>query len=105
MLNFPDKMKEEYAKNTIERFQNPFIYHYLISISLNSVSKYKVRVLPTVLEYYKTYKRLPEVLILFIFQALIIFYKQLKSNNDEIKLREHRVNDDPNVITFFNNLS
>ena len=104
VLNFPDKMKEEYAKNTIERFQNPFIYHYLISISLNSVSKYKVRVLPTVLEYYKIYKRLPEVLI-FSFAALIIFYKQLKSNNDEIKLREHRVNDDPNVITFFNNLS
>jgi tagaturonate reductase len=103
VLNFPEKMKDEYAKNTLERFQNPFIYHYLISISLNSVSKYKVRVLPTVLEYYKTYKRLPEVLI-FSLAALIIFYKHQKSNNDEIKLREHRLNDDQEVINFFSDL-
>jgi tagaturonate reductase len=104
VLNFPNEMKVEFAKNTIERFQNPFIKHYLLSISLNSISKYKVRVLPTVLEYHKMYNRLPKVLV-FSLAALIIFYKNKYANIDKIELREYEVNDNPDVITFFKDLS
>jgi tagaturonate reductase len=104
VLNFPDEMKVEFAKNTIERFQNPFTKHYLLSISLNSVSKYKVRVLPTLLEYHKIYNRLPKILT-FSLAALIIFYKNKYSNLDKLELREYQVNDDPDVINFFKDLS
>jgi tagaturonate reductase len=64
----------QFANDVLERFQNPFIRHELISISLNSISKYKVRVLPSVLEFIKRKKSLPEKLI-FSLAALIRFYK------------------------------
>jgi tagaturonate reductase len=103
VLNFPDEMKIAFAKNIIERFQNPFIKHYLLSISLNSVSKYKVRVLPTLLEYVKANNRLPKVLT-FSLAALILFYKNQYSTVDKIQLREYQINDDPDVISFFKGL-
>ena len=37
-----------FAKAVFERFANPYIKHYLSSIALNSVSKFKVRVLPSI---------------------------------------------------------
>ena len=64
----------QFAHDVLERFQNPFIRHELISISLNSISKYKVRVLPSVLEYVKRKNTLPDKLI-FSLAALIRFYK------------------------------
>ena len=39
------------AESVIERFKNPYIKHYLSSIALNSVSKFKVRVLPSIEEF------------------------------------------------------
>lgn len=64
----------QFANDVLERFQNPFIRHELISISLNSISKYKVRVLPSVLEFIKRKNTLPHKLI-FSLAALIRFYK------------------------------
>lgn len=46
-----------FADSVCERFENPFIDHALSSICLNSVSKWKNRVLPTVLDAVKTGKR------------------------------------------------
>lgn len=63
-----------YANSVVERFGNPYIKHYLSAISLNSVSKFKVRVLPSILEYIKRYDKMPETLI-FAFAKLIEFYK------------------------------
>ena len=37
----------DFAASVLERFANPFIRHRLVSISLNSVSKFAARVLPT----------------------------------------------------------
>lgn len=64
----------QFANDVLERFQNPFIRHELISISLNSISKYKVRVLPSVLEFIKRKNTLPAKLT-FSLAALIRFYK------------------------------
>src|SRR6478609_5500042 len=47
---------QQFANDVIERFKNPFIRHELSSIALNSVSKYTVRVLPSVLKYYEINK-------------------------------------------------
>lgn len=72
----------EYANNVFERFANPYIKHYLSSIALNSVSKFKVRVLPSITEYIKRYNKMPETLIC-AFANLIKFYKTDMPNDDK----------------------
>lgn len=73
-LDLPEEELKEYADNVIERFKNPYIKHYLSSIALNSVSKFKVRVLPSIEEYIKRFGKYPEKLM-FSFAKLIDFYR------------------------------
>ena len=80
-LDLPREELIEYADNVITRFSNPYIRHMLISIALNSVSKFKVRVLPSILEYIKRYNKMPETLI-FSFAKLIDFYMTNMTNDD-----------------------
>lgn len=84
---------DDFAASVIERFLNPFIDHKLLDISLNSVSKFKVRVLDTVIDYCNSYSALPETLV-FSLAALIAFY--LKVGNREYELR-----DSETVLNFF----
>lgn len=79
-LDLPKEELVEYANGVIERFENPYIKHYLSSIALNSVSKFKVRVLPSILEYIKRYGKMPNTLI-FAFAKLIDFYKTDMTND------------------------
>ena len=81
-LDLPKDELVEYAEGVIERFANPYIKHYLSSIALNSVSKFKVRVLPSILEYIKRYNKMPATLI-FSFAKLIDFYKTDMTNDDK----------------------
>lgn len=80
-LDLPKEELESYANSVLERFGNPYIKHYLSSIALNSVSKFKVRVLPSILEYIKRYNEMPKTL-LFSFKKLIEFYKTDMTNDD-----------------------
>lgn len=89
-LDLPYEELKDYADNVIERFKNPFIKHLCASISLNSVSKFKVRVLPSLLEYIKRKNEMPRHLI-FSLKKLIEFYKT------------DMVNDDPAVAEFMKN--
>jgi len=89
-LDLPADELDSYAKSVLERFGNPYIKHYLSSIALNSVSKFKVRVLPSILEYIKRYNKMPETL-LFAFAKLIEFYKT------------DMTNDAPEVVEFMKN--
>ncbi|MCI5604538.1 MAG: tagaturonate reductase [Clostridia bacterium] len=91
-LDLPKEELEQFANDVIERFQNPFIKHYLLSIALNSVSKYKVRVLPSVLGYIKEKGSEPKRLV-FSLAALIAFY------------RTDAANDDPAVMEFMKTAS
>jgi tagaturonate reductase len=93
-LDLPREELEQFAGDVIERFQNPFIRHELMSIALNSISKYKVRVLPSVLEYHKRTGKLPQRL-LHALAALILFYKG-EWGGEKIHL-----NDSPDVLDFF----
>ena len=70
-----------FADSVLDRFSNPFIKHYLLSIALNSVSKYKARVLPSLLEYQKQKNELPKI-ITFSLAALIAFYKGSEAKDD-----------------------
>ncbi len=65
---------EQYAAAVLERFANPFIEHRWISIALNSISKFKVRVLPSLLAYGQQQKAQPQHLC-FAFAALLLFYR------------------------------
>jgi len=80
-LDLPLEELTDYADNVFERFKNPYIKHLCASISLNSVSKFKVRVLPSLLEYIKRTGKNPENLI-FSLAKLIEFYKKGTPNDD-----------------------
>lgn len=86
-LDLPKEELLQYAQSVFTRFENPHIRHYLSSIALNSVSKFKVRVLPTIVEYKKRFGKYPKNL-LFAFKKLLEFY------------RTDMPNDDPNVMEY-----
>ena len=71
-----------FGKAVLERFSNPFIKHQLLSIALNSVSKFQVRVLPTILEYKEKFGAYPPALT-FSMAALIAFYRTDNANDGE----------------------
>ena len=71
-----------FAKSVIERFSNPYIKHMWKSISLNSVSKFSVRVLPTILDYAETNGILPKPLV-FSLACLIEYYKTNEPQDNE----------------------
>ncbi|MBX2963531.1 MAG: tagaturonate reductase [Cyclobacteriaceae bacterium] len=92
-LDLPAEELESFAASVLERFKNPFIRHELASIALNSVSKFKVRVLPSILEYIKRKDTTPSRL-LQSFAALIRFYKgrwrgEILPVNDTQDVLEH----------------
>ena len=80
-LDLPEEELKAYAEDVLTRFANPYIKHYLSSIALNSVSKFKVRVLPSITEYIKRFDKMPDTLI-FAFAKLIEFYKTDMTNDD-----------------------
>lgn len=73
-LELSEEELKEFAASVLDRFRSPFIKHYLISISLNSMSKFKTRVLPSLLDYVERKGRLPEKIV-FSLASLIYFYK------------------------------
>ena len=79
-LDLPREELTKYAKSVLVRFENPYIKHYLSSNALNSVSKFKVRVLPSILEYVRRFGKMPKRLI-FSFARLIEFYKHGEPND------------------------
>ena len=72
----------KFGAAVLERFSNPFIKHLLLSIALNSVSKFKARVLPTILEYKQEFGKYPAGLT-FSLAALIAFYRTDNANDGE----------------------
>lgn len=94
-----------FADSVFERFENPFIDHELLSISLNSVSKWKARVLPSFKDYYYNRKALPK-LITFSFAALLAFYSSCDLREDGLHAKrangdEYVIHDDRKVLEFF----
>ncbi|MBR2615118.1 MAG: tagaturonate reductase [Clostridia bacterium] len=82
-LDLPREEAVSYAESVLVRFSNPHIRHLLSAISLNSVSKFRVRVLPSILEYRRRFGHLPPHLTLS-FAKLIEFYRtpQVKDDKD-----------------------
>ena len=95
-LDLPEEELLDYADNVFERFRNPYIRHLCSSIALNSVSKFKVRVLPSILEYIKRKNAMPDTL-LTSFAKLIEFYKT-DMTNDAPDVTEFMKNSDVKTI-------
>ncbi len=85
-LDLPKEELEQFANDVIDRFRNPYIKHLLMSISLNSWSKFETRVLPSILEYVKRKGEIPQKLS-FSLAATIAFYKG-KRGEEAINLND-----------------
>jgi len=96
-LDLPKEELDYFAKAVLDRFENPFIKHLLMSISLNSNSKYETRILPSVLEYQRRNGELPKKLV-FSLAALIRFFRG-DINGKIVELREK-----PEIISMYKEL-
>lgn len=90
-INLPQDQMTAFANSVIERYQNPFIRHELMSIALNSTTKFRTRLLPTLTDYVRIKGELPKHL-LFSFAALVTFHKG-KRGEEDIALK-----DDPEYL-------
>ena len=98
---------EAFAAAVQDRFNNPFINHELMSISLNSTSKWRARNMPSLLEYAQTAGKLPPCLAMS-FAAYIAFYSsdiQALTEQGLVcrrpKGNEYTVSDDRWVLEFY----
>lgn len=80
-IDLPKDEMDAFASSVIERFMNPFIRHELMSIALNSTTKFKTRLLPTYNDYREKFGKSPKH-ILFSLASLIVFYRGKRGNED-----------------------
>lgn len=78
-IAIPYDQMVSYCNSVLERYENPFVRHLLMSIALNSVTKYKTRILPSVLQNINDLNKLPKR-ALFGLAALIVFYRGVRGN-------------------------
>lgn len=67
---------KSFANSVLERFANPTIRHELISISLNSTTKFKTRILPSLVDYVEKFESYPKGLSLSLAATLVFFRGQ-----------------------------
>ena len=98
---------EAFAAAVQDRFNNPFINHELMSITLNPTSKWRARNMPSLLEYAQTAGKLPPCLAMS-FAAYIAFYSsdiQALTEQGLVcrrpKGNEYTVSDDRWVLEFY----
>lgn len=99
---------KQFAAAVQDRFNNPFVNHELMSISLNSTSKWRARNMPSFLEYVEANGALPPCLTMS-FAAYIAFYSNdIQGLTDKglvckrPKGNEYTVSDDAWVLEFYN---
>ena len=73
-LDLPAGEAVAYANDVLDRFRNPYIVHRLTSIALNGVSKWRVRVLPSLEAFLSRRGCLPPAIV-FSLAALIALYR------------------------------
>ncbi len=107
ILPLPEDDCKEFASSVKDRFNNPFIDHQLLSISLNSTSKWKARNMPSLLEYVEKFGKLPSCLVMTL-AAYIAFYStgiKERAKDGLICVRpkgdEYKIQDDEWVLDFY----
>ena len=104
-LDLPLTELTDFAAATVERFNNPYIDHSLLAISLNSTAKWKARVMPSLLEYVNRKGSLPRC-ITFSFAAYIAFYTaQIHKDGDSYYCMRgtetYEIKDDKWILDFY----
>jgi tagaturonate reductase len=84
MLDLPQAELAAYAEQIKERFKNPYVDHQLQSIALNSISKFKARLLPIVLRHQQQHLLPPRITASLA--ALIHLYLTTDCQDDEAVL-------------------
>jgi tagaturonate reductase len=97
-LDLPKDELENFAQAVLERFQNPFVKHFVTSIMLNAFPKFKTRDIPGLKIYFQRNGELPEGLVLGL-AAICIYYKGGLRNQDVIELK-----DDDEIIALLQSL-
>ena len=106
-LPLDKKDLNDFAEAVQDRFNNPFVNHELMSISLNSTSKWKARNMPSFLAYIEEQKKLPACLTMSL-AAYIAFYSNDIQELDEKGLickrpkgNTYTISDDRWALEFF----
>ncbi len=93
-----------FAEAVTGRFKNPFIKHALLSICLNSVSKWRARCMPSLLIYVEKTGRLPERLTFSLASLMALYHGGHLADGKLECLRDgqpYQLQDDPEVLSFF----
>lgn len=103
-VKLPPEEAVRFAKSVFERFENPFVKHALLSISLNSVAKWKTRILPILRDRYQQTKSIPRR-VAFSLAALIRFYTAKEYQSGSLvgyrDGKPYAIHDDDKVLQFF----
>lgn len=103
-LTLPKKELEQFAEAIFFRFRNPYVRHALLSIALNSVSKWRARCLPSLLASLRRTGELPAHLT-FSLAALMAFYSGETLQGRVLIGRRgaepYEISDDAAVLAFF----
>ncbi len=103
-LDADEEELHDFASNIFERFKNPYIDHKWLDISLNSTSKFKTRVLPSLVQHIEKLGKVPERLT-FSLAALMIFYKGTEIEEAKLKAyrygEEYLIRDDREALEYF----
>ena len=95
-----------FANSVKDRFMNPFLNHQLVSISLNSISKWRARVLPSFKDYYTQYGKIAPYLTVG-FSYLMALYSSIEKQGDkylvQVPNREIELKDDLPYLEYFAN--
>ncbi len=102
-VDLPDADKQAFARDVLERFRNPYIVHRLTSIALNGVSKWRVRVWPS-LEAYAAGRDRPPPILTFSLAALIALYRGTPAADGMVLVRacgrSFAIRDESEVLAF-----
>lgn len=104
-LSLSEEDCKDFAAAVTERFKNPFIDHALLSISLNSTSKWKARVMPSLEGYVSKFNELPKR-ITASFAFYIAFYRGTELTEAGLLAKRpkgdtYTVSDDRAVLEFY----
>ena len=104
-LPLPKQELADFAAAVTDRFANPYIDHSLLAISLNSTSKWRARVLPSLLDYNQKFGYLPRCIV-FSFAAYLAFYHHGHTLENGVLLANrgeqvYSIQDDAWVLEFF----
>lgn len=104
-LTLPKDELTEFAASVTDRFKNPFIDHALLSISLNSTSKWKARVMPSLTGYVEKFEVLPPCLTASLAFYIAFYQGDALTQEGLIAKRpagnEYCIKDDRSVLEFY----